>query len=126
MSTENKDVSSNSNFKLMGYYNINDIKYDLLKIIAPYDGYMYNDTDTNKLISVFNAYLGDLKGSWKIFSYDIVNTETENAITFDIQIKMQKDRSPKKLKIHVGKLVMPTPAVLPTTTTTPKTEGADA
>jgi hypothetical protein len=126
MSTENKDVSSNSNFKLMGYYNINDIKYDLLKIIAPYDGYMYNDTDTNKLISVFNAYLGDLKGSWKIFSYDIVNTEKENAITFDIQIKMQKDRSPKKLKIHVGKLVMPTPAVLPTTTTTPKTEGADA
>mgnify|MGYP006120682705 FL=1 len=126
MSTENKDVSSNSNFKLMGYYNINDIKYDLLKIIAPYDGYMYNDTDTNKLVSVFNAYLGDLKGSWKIFSYDIVNTEKENAITFDIQIKMQKDRSPKKLKIHVGKLVMPTPVVLPTNTTTPTTEGADA
>ena len=126
MSTENKDVSSNSNFKLMGYYNINDIKYDLLKIIAPYDGYMYNDTDTNKLVSVFNAYLGDLKGSWKIFSYDIVNTEKENAITFDIQIKMQKDRSPKKLKIHVGKLVMPTPVVLPTNTTTTTTEGADA
>jgi len=126
MSTENKDVSSNSNFKLMGYYNINDIKYDLLKIIAPYDGYMYNDKDTNKLVSVFNAYLGDLKGSWKIFSYDIVNTEKENAITFDIQIKMQKDRSPKKLKIHVGKLVMPTPVVLPTNTTTPTTEGADA
>jgi hypothetical protein len=126
MSTENKDVSSNGNFKLMGYYNINDIKYDLLKIIAPYDGYMYNDTDTNKLVSVFNAYLGDLKGSWKIFSYDIVNTEKENAITFDIQIKMQKDRSPKKLKIHVGKLVMPTPVVLPTNTTTTTTEGADA
>ena len=126
MSTENKDVSSNGNFKLMGYYNINDIKYDLLKIIAPYDGYMYNDKDTNKLVSVFNAYLGDLKGSWKIFSYDIVNTEKENAITFDIQIKMQKDRSPKKLKIHVGKLVMPTPVVLPTNTTTPTTEGADA
>jgi|TARA_B110000914_G_scaffold224901_1_gene244049 hypothetical protein len=126
MSTENKDVSSNGNFKLMGYYNINDIKYDLLKIIAPYDGYMYNDKDTNKLVSVFNAYLGDLKGSWKIFSYDIVNTEKENAITFDIQIKMQKDRSPKKLKIHVGKLVMPTPVVLPTNTTTTTTEGADA
>ena len=125
MSTENKDVSVKY-FKLMGYYNINDIKYDLLKIIAPYDGYMYNDKDTNKLVSVFNAYLGDLKGSWKIFSYDIVNTEKENAITFDIQIKMQKDRSPKKLKIHVGKLVMPTPVVLPTNTTTTTTEGADA
>ena len=120
MSTENKDVSSNGNFKLMGYYNINDIKYDLLKIIAPYDGYMYNDTDTNKLVSVFNAYLGDLKGSWKIFSYDIVNTEKENAITFDIQIKMQKDRSPKKLKIHVGKID------LTMYMRKPETEGTDA
>ena len=95
---------SGTYFKLMGYYNINDIKYDLLKIIAPYDGYMYNEKETNKLISVFNSYLGDLKRSYKIFSYEIADTEKENAITFDIQIKMQKDRSPKKLKIHVGKL----------------------
>ena len=95
---------SGTYFKLMGYYNINDIKYDLLKIIAPYDGYMYNEVETNKLISVFNSYLGDLKRSYKIFSFEIANTEKENAITFDIQIKMQKDRSPKKLKIHVGKL----------------------
>ena len=91
-------------FKLMGYYNINDIKYDLLKIIAPYDGYMYNEVETNKLISVFNSYLGDLKRSYKIHAFEIADTEKENAITFDIQIKMQKDRSPKKLKIHVGKL----------------------
>jgi hypothetical protein len=95
---------SGTYFKLMGYYNINDVKYDLLKIIAPYDGYMYNEKETNKLISVFNSYLGDLKRSYKIFSYEIADTEKENAITFDIQIKMQKDRSPKKLKIHVGKL----------------------
>jgi len=52
---------SGTYFKLMGYYNINDIKYDLLKIIAPYDGYMYNEKETNILISVFNSYLGDLK-----------------------------------------------------------------
>ena len=101
---EANNPGSGSYFKLMGYYNINDIKYDLLKIIAPYDGYMYNEKDTNKLISVFNSYLGDLKRSYKIFSFEIANTEKENAITFDIQIKMQKDRSPKKLKIHVGKL----------------------
>ena len=80
MSTENKDVSVKY-FKLMGYYNINDVKYDLLKIIAPYDGYMYNEKETNQLISVFNSYLGDLKGSYKIFSYEIVPTEKENAIT---------------------------------------------
>lgn len=101
---EANNPGSGSYFKLMGYYNINDIKYDLLKIIQPYDGYMYNEKDTNKLISVFNSYLGDLKRSYKIFSFEIANTEKENAITFDIQIKMQKDRSPKKLKIHVGKL----------------------
>jgi hypothetical protein len=101
---EANNPGSGSYFKLMGYYNINDIKYDLLKIIQPYDGYMYNEKETNKLISVFNSYLGDLKRSYKIFSFEIANTEKENAITFDIQIKMQKDRSPKKLKIHVGKL----------------------
>jgi len=101
---EANNPGSGSYFKLMGYYNINDIKYDLLKIIAPYDGYMYNEKDTNKLISVFNSYLGDLKRRYKIFTFEIADTEKENAITFDIQIKMQKDRSPKKLKIHVGKL----------------------
>ena len=106
MSDNKKETTSASTqyFRLMGYYNINDVKYDLLKIIAPYDGYMYNEKETNKLISVFNSYLGDLKRSYKIFSFEIANTEKENAITFDIQIKMQKDRSPKKLKIHVGKL----------------------
>jgi hypothetical protein len=104
---KDKEVSnpgSGSYFRLMGYYNINDIKYDLLKIIQPYDGYMYNEKDTNKLISVFNSYLGDLKRSYKIYAFEIADTEKENAITFDIQIKMQKDRSPKKLKIHVGRL----------------------
>ena len=65
---------------------------------------MYNEKDTSKLISVFNSYLGDLRRSYKIYSFEIADTEKENAITFDIQIKMQKDRSPKKLKIHVGRL----------------------
>lgn len=96
-------------FRMSGFYNINDIKYDLLKIIQPYDGYMYNEKETNQLISVFNSYLGDLREARKIFSFEIVPTEKENAITFDIQIKMQRDRSPKKLKIHVGKLwIQPT------------------
>ena len=61
MSTNNNDKSASVNFfKLTGYYNINDIKYDLLKIIAPYDGYMYNEKETEKLLSVFGSYLGDL------------------------------------------------------------------
>ena len=109
---EKKEITVNNPgtgnyFKLMGYYNINDIKYDLLKIIQPYDGYMYNEKETNKLISVFRSYLGDLKRSYKVYSFEITPTEKENAITFDIHIKMQKDRSPKKLKIHVGKLWFP-------------------
>lgn len=91
-------------FRLSGFYNINDIKYDLLKIIQPFDGYMYNEKETNQLISVFNSYLGDLKEARKVYSFEIIPTEKENAITFDIQIKMQRERSPKKLKIHVGKL----------------------
>ena len=91
MSDNKKETTSASTqyFRLMGYYNINDVKYDLLKIIAPYDGYMFNEKETDKLISVFNSYLGDLKKRFKIFSYDIQTTEKENAFTFDIQIKMQ-------------------------------------
>ena len=106
---ERKESVAVRYFRMSGFYNINDIKYDLLKIIQPYDGYMYNEKETNQLISVFNSYLGDLREARKIFSFEIVPTEKENAITFDIQIKMQRDRSPKKLKIHVGKLwIQPT------------------
>jgi len=106
---ERKESVAVRYFRMSGFYNINDIKYDLLKIIQPYDGYMYNEKETNQLIGVFNSYLGDLKEARKIFSFEIVPTEKENAITFDIQIKMQRDRSPKKLKIHVGKLwIQPT------------------
>lgn len=96
-----------SNFRIKGYYNISDVKYDLLKIIAPHDGYMFNDVETSHVKKLFGAFLKDLQNSNHIFSYDIFATDKENAVTFDIQIKMQKDRSPKKLKIHVGKVVEP-------------------
>ena len=117
---KNKPNTRPNAYRITGQYNINDVKFDLLKIIQPYDGYMYNEVETNKLISVFNSYLGDLKRSYKIFSFEIANTEKENAITFDIQIKMQKDRSPKKLKIHVGKID------LTMYMRKPETEGTDA
>lgn len=91
--------------RIFGYYNINDIKYDILKIIAPYDGYMHNEVDTDKVSSLFNSYLGDLKRSNKIFSYTSRVTEKTNAFTFDIEIKLHRDRSPKKLKIHVGRII---------------------
>ena len=85
-------------FRMSGFYNINDIKYDLLKIIQPYDGYMYNEKETNQLISVFNFYLGDLREARKIYSFEIVPTEKENAITFDIQIKCKRILVQKNLR----------------------------
>lgn len=94
-----------ADFRIFGYYNINDVKYDILKIIAPYDGYMYNQADVDQVTNLFNAYLGDLKKSHKIFNFVIKVTEKSNAFTFDIEIKMHKDRSAKKLKIHVGRLI---------------------
>jgi uncharacterized Fe-S radical SAM superfamily protein PflX len=94
-------------YRIQGQFNINDVKYDLLKIIHPYDGYMYNEKDTVRVNSLFKAYLSDLKYSNKIFSYEIQNSEKENAVTFDVHVTMQKDRSAKKLKIHIGKLVYP-------------------
>jgi len=49
--------------------------------------------------------LNDLKHSWKIFSFNVENVEKDNAYTYDIHVQMHRERSPKKLKIHVGKLV---------------------
>ena len=94
-----------ADYRIFGYYNINDVKYDILKIIAPYDGLMYNQTDVETVQRLFTSYLMDLKRSYKIFNFDISVTEKTNAYTFDIEIKMHKDRSAKKLKIHVGRLV---------------------
>ena len=88
-----------------GIYTLQDIKYDLLKIIEPYDGYMYNQNSTNEVVRLFNAFLGDLKNAHRIREYEITATDKDNAVTFDIVIRIQKDRSPKKLKIHVGRLV---------------------
>jgi hypothetical protein len=103
-----KMATTTEEYRITGQYNINDVKYDLLKIIAPYDGLMYNYKDTNRVTGLFNAYLGDLRASNKLFAYEVEATEKNNAVTYDIQIKMQKDRSAKKLKIHVGKLEYPT------------------
>ena len=94
-----------TDYRIFGYYNINDVKYDLLKIIAPFDGYMYNEKDVTALTNLFNAYLGDLKRNYKIHSWETEVTKKRNAYTFDISIKLHKDRSPKRLKIHVGRLL---------------------
>lgn len=89
---------------IKGTYALQDIKYDLLKIITPYDGYMFNHKDTDKVKSLFTSFLDDLRKAYKIREFDIQTTDKENAITFDVIVRIHKDRSPKKLKIHVGRL----------------------
>ena len=83
--------------------SINDIKWDLIKIIEPYDGRIENKSGGDKAVSsLFTSYLGDLKLQGKIQDFNIVSSLRETAITYDIAIKLSVDRSPKKLKIHVG------------------------
>jgi len=103
-STAPKRAASTDKYRISGHYNINDVKYDLLKIIQPFDGYMFNHKDVSAIRSLFIAYLNDLRGSYKVFGFDVASTEKQNAFTFDIQVQMQRERSSKKLKIHVGKL----------------------
>tara|TARA_B100001057_G_C22601257_1_gene852873 strand:- start:349 stop:654 length:306 start_codon:yes stop_codon:yes gene_type:complete len=83
--------------------SINDIKWDLIKIIEPYDGRLENKVGSDEAVSSsFTSYLGDLSKQGKIQDFNIVSSLRETAITYDIAIKLSVDRSPKKLKIHVG------------------------
>jgi len=83
--------------------SINDVKWDLIKIIEPYDGKLANKKDSESPVqNLFTSYLNDLKKEGKIQDFNIVSSIRETAITYDIAIKLSIDRSPKKLKIHVG------------------------
>ena len=89
---------------ISGSYNLQDIKFDLLKVMKPYDGYMYNETETAKVTGLFQTFLDDLKKAHKIYAFNIVSSDKENAVTFDISVQIHRDRTPKKLKIHVGRM----------------------
>ena len=83
--------------------SINDVKFDLIKIIEPYDGVLEtNEVSESKVRRLFNSYLSDLKAEDKIQDYTILSTIRDTAITYDVAVKMSADRSAKKLKIHVG------------------------
>lgn len=92
-------------YKIQGYYTLQDIKYDLLKIIEPYDGYMVTRNETNHVRSLFESFLNDLKFSYRINDYSIYSNVKEGVITYDVNIKLHKDRAMKRLKIHVGRYV---------------------
>ena len=83
--------------------SINDIKWDLIHIIEPYDGVLDPKSDSEQRVrNLFAAYLGDLKKEDKIQDYTILSTIRDTAVTYDVAVKMAADRSAKKLKIHVG------------------------
>tara|TARA_Y100000385_G_C12798205_1_gene510640 strand:+ start:428 stop:724 length:297 start_codon:yes stop_codon:yes gene_type:complete len=83
--------------------SINDIKYDLIKIIEPFDGRLEGkESSENRVKRLFTSYLIDLNKTRKIQDFTIVSSVRDTAITYDVNVKINADRSPKKLKIHVG------------------------
>jgi hypothetical protein len=84
----------------------NDIKYDLLKIIEPYDG-MLETGKPRPVRHLFVQYLRDLQKDRFIYDFGVNTTDRNAAITFDVNIQMAPGRSPKKLKIHVGTFQKP-------------------
>lgn len=85
---------------------LNDIKYDLLKIIEPYDGQLEHNRP-RQVRFLFTQYLRDLQKNKSIYDFSIDTTNRDTAITFDVNIRMTQSRSPKKLKIHVGTFQLP-------------------
>ena len=85
--------------------SVNDIKYDLLKIIEPYDGIM-EENNPKPVYDLFLSYLKDLKKR-SIYNFSIDTSSRVNAITFDICVQRSAARAPKKFKIHVGKFQHP-------------------
>ena len=82
--------------------SMDNIKYDLLKIAEPYDGIMFEGS--GYLVNdLFAAYLNDLQDGNLIYSWSIPEEQyKENSVTYDVIVQLTEDRSPKKLKIHVG------------------------
>ena len=82
--------------------SMDNIKYDLLKIAEPYDGVMFEGS--GYLVNdLFASYLNDLQDDHLIYSWSIPEEQyKENSVTYDVIVQLTEDRSPKKLKIHVG------------------------
>ena len=54
---------------------------------------------------MFQTFLGDLKKAHKIYAFNIVSSDKENAVTFDISVQIHRDRTPKKLKKRLEKQI---------------------
>lgn len=86
-----------------GRVSINDVKWDLIKIIEPYDGILATNEGSEKTVRyLFERYLSDLKYCGLISEFNVYSSIRDTAITYDVSVKLSAERSAKKLKIHVG------------------------
>ena len=99
--TKVKNMSTYNNVS-RAMIHINDVKYDLLKIAEMFDGIL-QDGLGHLAADMFSKYLEDLReGRW-IHGYEISEIVLkEQSYTYDVNVQITGDRTPKKLKIHVG------------------------
>jgi hypothetical protein len=111
--TKVKPMNNYTNHVSRAMININDIKYDLLKISELFDGVLQEGLG-HMPADMYNAYLNDLRESDWIHGYEISEIVLkEQSYTYDITVQITNDRTPKKLKIHVGLYKSPWPALAP-------------
>jgi hypothetical protein len=97
------EVATNIRDVRQGRVSVNDIKWDLIKIIEPYDGVLATNDGSEKTVRhLFTRYLSDLRYCNLIQEFSIYSTIRDTAITYDVSVKLSAERSAKKLKIHVG------------------------
>ena len=112
--TKIRTMSQHYNQVSRAMININDIKYDLLKIAELFDGILQEGLG-HLPADLFQAYLSDLRGEKWIHDYDVSEiTLKEQSYTYDVSVQITNDRTPKKLKIHVGLYKSPWPELAPT------------
>lgn len=112
--TKVKTMNQYQNHVSKAMININDIKYDLLKIAELYDGVLQEGLG-HMPADMFQAYLSDLRADKWIHDYDISEIVLkEQSYTYDVSVQVTNDRTPKKLKIHVGLYKSPWPELAPT------------
>ena len=97
-----RTMHNNNSYVSRAMININDIKYDLLKISEMFDGVL-QDGLGHIAADMFCKYLQDMCDQRWMHSFEITEIVLkEHSYTYDINIQITNDRTPKKLKIHVG------------------------
>jgi len=97
--------------------SLNDVKYDLRKIVEPYVGNLeYARTTTRvggqysnapvsnkpaKIRRMMHRYLTDLQKSKTIIDYSLTSQQRDMSLTFEISLQINKYREPKIIRIDV-------------------------